>query len=214
MKRVCAFVLLLGAFAAPSTARAGDVEQPDTMNERFIMPRLHLGGAFGNETFVLRWGPGVGMFFGKGLGLSVEVDHTAVMFRPGYVEEYPGVDEAVPAHLVRATAAFEWIMMPLHDFSPYFRAGLGPMIQSGSNARGPGRVIGSWEAGLGVIFYVDGFFIDLGAMVTTRFPDRLHERAWTFGDNTDLACGLVANPCSFRLEPRIGLNYPFAWPKR
>ena len=209
--RVAAFVSVL--ILLPGSAWAGGVEQPNTMNERFIMPRLHLGGGFSPQATVLRWGPGVGMFFGKGLGLSVEVDHTAVLFSKSFTEDYPGIGDAVPSHLVRATAAFEWIMMPLEDFSPYLRAGLGPMIQSGTQASGPRRVVGSWEAGLGIIFYVDGFFIDVGAMVTTRFPDRSHRDAWTFSD-ADIACGWTHSPCSLRLEPRIGLNYAFVWPKR
>lgn len=213
MSRALAGFIALSALLGPTAAHAGDVEQPNTMNERFIMPRLHLGGRFGTEAGVIRWGPGVGMFFGRGLGLSLEVDHTAVLFSADYVEEYPGIEDAVPAHLVRTTAGFEWIMMPLEDFSPFARVAAGATVQSGRNAGVSGRLLGTWEAGLGVIFYVDGFFIDLGAMVSTRFPDRVHEQAWTFMD-ADLACGITVNPCSLRIEPRIGLNYAFAWPQR
>jgi hypothetical protein len=189
--------------------RRNKVEIPNTLNDPFIMARLHLGGGFTSASSVLRWAPGVGVFFGRGLGLSLEVDHTAVLFRESFTVEHPGVADAVPVHIVRSSAAFEWIMMPLEDFSPYFRFGMGPMIHSGSNAAGR-RMLGYWETGLGIIFYLDGFFIDIGAMVNSRFGDDRHRAIWTYQE-ADLACGWSQSPCSFRVEPRIGLNYAFAW---
>lgn len=194
----------------------GARDEPKDLADRLILARLHLGAGFTSTSSVLQYGPGVGFFFGRGLALSVEVDHRMVLFREAFIEKFPGIDEAVPVHQVKATAAFEWILMPHAELSPYLRAGLGPMIHTGINAQGR-RILGYAEGGVGVIFYLDGFYIDAGAMVSGRFPDARHEALWTFDngfEDAGLACRWSARACSLRIEPRIGLNYAFVWPQR
>src|SRR5690606_2224997 len=150
--------------AAPDASRvrrSPRVHPADDLEGLNFLPRLSLGANFNPFSTVLRVGGGATVFVHRGLGFGLELDYTAVLYREATRIGYPGIDAALPHHVIEVMPQLWWVAMPQELFSPYLRAAVGPVFHAPTTHAA--RVLGKWAVGAGVIFDVDGFWIDIGA---------------------------------------------------
>lgn len=192
---------------APRRRKRRRLRSADDLEGLNLLPRLSLAANLNAFSTVIRSGAGATVFVFRGLGFGLETDYTAILYREGTRIEHPGIENALPRHVVEIMPQLWWVAMPQELFSPYLRAAIGPVIHAPSSAST--RVLGKWAVGAGVIFDVDGFWLDIGANFVSQFPDARYRELWTYGEVGPF-CGLIGTPCAMRLEPRFGVGYAFA----
>lgn len=176
-------------------------------SQDMIWPRVGLGASFGSFNHTIGIGVGATYMFWFGIGLGLDFDDTITIFRDRAKAEFPGIEKDLPTNVAELTPHLQWIMLPGFNFTPYVRAGVGPVFYN--NDLG---TLGQWKTSAGFMFRIRGrLFVDLGATVSAQFPDARFREVWTYQDQPPL-CGISDETCSLQIAPRIGLSFGFGIP--
>lgn len=142
-----------------------------------------LGGSFGPGGY-LNVGVDVTYFFLPRIGFGLEVGDLIIFDRPA--DDFNNILTITPGVTLLA--------FPRLRFSPYTRAGLGPVVYN----RGFGT-LGRWLLGGGIVMKFTRVFLNLGVDVSAQFPEDKYEDIWG-------GCVGLSSNCSLTVSPRIGIG--------
>ena len=181
-----------------------EVEPRRPFDRPTIVPRLAIGAGFSSFANVISIGVGATAVFKYGLGVGLDFDDTIIIYRDRAKEDFPGIEKETPTNVAALTPYVQWIILPGRGFSPYVRAGVGPVFYN--NKLG---TVGQWVTGAGFLFRLAGnLYADLGVSVSAQFPDARYRDILSYMDQPPL-CGITERPCSLSVAPRLGLAIAF-----
>ncbi len=172
-----------------------------------LVPGLSFAASFA-PPYLTTIGFGVfgGYYVANGLELGLSIHNMFIVWGPQHRADFPGIEKQLPTYIFRATPMVRFVFWRSRWFSPYMRAGLGPVV-----ANHGGHVLGEWIAGPGAYIGLGPrVFLDLGVMFSMMFPASKCRDAFTFTVQGRPPANVeVRGPCEFTWSPMLGLVFAF-----
>lgn len=177
-----------------------------------------LGGSFyGDSGGSLSFGVGGEYFVWHGIGAGLSFYNDFSFFSNSFKNAYPGIENKIPTYFGTLMPALRVFLFRSFRFSPYVRAGTGPVFLNNDQP-----TIGEWQAGGG--FYIGfsrNFALDVGVGVAQFYTesgcDRALSATYTAATSPAVNPGqqvdVYAATCGVRVFPRIGLVFGFGGQK-
>jgi hypothetical protein len=189
----------------PSEEQEEDEFDDRPWGQGTIVPGIGLGLGFASDYTVLSFSLGAAYYVLDGLAVGLSIGDTIFFYSDALDEAFPGFSDEIPTNVFRITPTVQYVFYRSHSVSPYVVAGVGPVFYNHG-----GGVIGEWLAGVGAYIGLGGpVALDLGVSVGSKFPEEDWKEAFSYEGQPIVACGVVDDPCSFDISPRIGIVIGF-----